>query len=214
MPKLIRCIEGHVFEIGKGQCPTCGWSVPPARRLSERLVASIPTGAQIRRAVLEPIARVSDHGAAHVPADTEKSPKSPELGPRLIRSRTLWLLALTVGLIALTAAPPMGDDPTILYAFCVFICVVFIFGMKIVMRSAVPVALLIYGALAEIVLLDIPLWSSDGHPATPMFVYWYRFWHGTFSSAPWIAMDSPSAIGRFLFFFIGAGLNEDRYRDG
>lgn len=222
MAKMIRCVEGHVFEIGKGQCPTCGWAVPQPK-LGERLRASVPNPKQVGKALLEPLARVVDEQLREQarPDFAEKPVTNvPKLSISVLRSRTLWLLLFTVGLIAVTArAADQQNALGFLILFSMFIIIVFVFGLRMVMRSRVPALLLVYGFVAELVFFEwrfLPSLTvtetSTRIDTVPVFSYWFDFWHWLIPSSPWIIKNSSIWLGRFIWYFIGAGLNEDTFK--
>src|SRR5262245_35586570 len=112
MAKMIRCVEGHVFDAGKGQCPDCGWRVPH-EGLAERLARSVPSRENIRRAIVAQArqlrAAVDNLAAVDAKPEATWIPAAPRKTPTdsladtillLIRSRTAWVLVLVAVFIA------------------------------------------------------------------------------------------------------------------
>jgi len=221
MAKMIRCIEGHVFDSAAGQCPVCGWRVSQQKMsLAARLQQSIPTGQQIKRvfAADGPIRNAVSDGIANLaklerPDDATSPPAFGQPAERtleqtlklFLRSRTAWAIVLTSAVIALLIAQIPDDIDNgyyFIYAIAGLITVVFIYGLKTFLRSDVPLVLLLFGVAGEIAFAFVPILPRVRftyyqsckliHPMNgEAFWYWAYFWKHIIPSDRWACPGSP-----------------------
>jgi RsiW-degrading membrane proteinase PrsW (M82 family) len=219
MAKMIRCIEGHVFDAEAGRCPVCGWRVSLERSsLSDRLRRSIPTGAQIRQAfaaAAPPRPNASDGatqpGTSGRPAYSGAPfdagalpPLSIQALPALLYSRSVWFIVAATVVIGLFIAQMPDDlDSTLNFIYLVagFIVVVFVLGLRAFLRSTVPLVILLFAVGIEWVFMQVPLLPlvpisvyqdcelHVGHHGE-LFWYWAELWKYTISASQWGCPDS------------------------
>jgi len=154
MARMIRCIEGHVFDRSGGRCPLCGWTVPPAKMgLVDRL-KSMPSDLLMNATAVQD--SPGGGGAAILAGEPELHPLKSLLALLilLLRSRAVWIVIAITVVIALLVSDITGSELDRVSASQAYLraCVAlmlagFILGMKALLRSNVSVILLLYGFL-------------------------------------------------------------------
>ncbi len=193
--------------------------------------SALPTAQSVGEVVADGIARLSAH---ENPGATMEEPRKPRgLAASLmalVRSRTVWVLIVTTAVIGLfialipdDAQRADGYQNSLRFIFLVaaVLVVVFMFGLKTFLRSAVPGVLLLFGIAVEYVFMSpiLPPARLDLYQdcrwvriiAREGFWYWAYLWKHVIPSDRWECAGSPFPhwLGKFLYDVIGIGIPED-----